>query len=252
MLTQSSLSTPEQFSPRTAPRTDRGFAPRSILLAFTAFAWLALALPASAAPRDVQIVNIDFETQVIELFNFGTELEDLSGWRFCTHDDSVVRRYSSNIGLNGVSIAAGESLFIHLLSDSGGAPNTVDRPGGFFAEPVTAGAYGIQIYFPPVSFGNGASIADHLQWSIGGVDDTSADDRSDEAEAGGVWTDQSEWAVTSADSTSIMLVAAANGEILHGPDDYQAVPEPGMAIGLGAGLFGLAGLGRRLGRKKSS
>ena len=40
---------------------------------------------ALAAARDVQVVEINFELEVVELFNFGTNYEDLSGWRLCTH-----------------------------------------------------------------------------------------------------------------------------------------------------------------------
>jgi hypothetical protein len=50
--------------------------------------WISVA---TAAPRDVQIVEVNFSTQVIELFNFGAATEDLSGWRFCSHNSTSVR-----------------------------------------------------------------------------------------------------------------------------------------------------------------
>ena len=206
---------------------------------------LLIASPGTAAPRDVQIVDVDFTTQVIELFNFGSTTEDLSGWQFCSHDSSFIRRYTTASGLNGVSIGAGESLFVHLLSDSGGQPGHIDRTPGDWADPMTPGPHGLQIYFPPVIFANGATIADHVQWNVDGIDDATADERSDEAEAGGVWTDQTKWVVTKSDSTSIMLIQQANGLILHGPWDYTQVPEPGTTAMLLAGSLGLAGLARR-------
>ena len=205
---------------------------------------LGSATMASAAPRDVQIVAIDFDTQVIELFNFGATTEPLDGWRFCSHDASFVRRYSSSTALNGLSIAPGESLFIHLNNDSGGASGSIDRPSGGWALPMDQDAYGLQLYFPPVSFGNGATIADHLQWSLGGVDNATADERSDEAEAGGVWTDQDLWISTVDDAGFLMLDEAANGLVLHGPDDYT-VPEPGFSLALVSGLAWASVLGRR-------
>jgi hypothetical protein len=195
----------------------------------------------------VQIVEVDFSTQVIELFNFGATTEDLTGWRFCSHDVDSVRQYSDAAGLNGVSIAPGASLFIHFLNDANAQPGHIDRPAGNFAEPFDAAAHGLQLYFPPVSFGLGASIADHVQWSIDGMDDVSADERSDEAETGGVWTDQSQWVVTQSDSTNIMLLEAANGLVLHGPTDYEA-PEPAMTMLLGSGVLGLSALARRRSR----
>ncbi len=199
----------------------------------------------AAAPRDVQIVEVDFTNQVIELFNFGTTSEDLSGWQFCSHNSSIFRRYSSASALNGISIAPGASLFVHLLSDAGGQPGHIDRPSGFFADPFDATSHGLQIYFAPVVFSNGATIADHVQWSVGGIHNARADERSDEAEAGGVWTDQRAWVVTQADSISIMLLEESNGLILHGPSDYGAVPEPSFTVLFGAGIVGLIARERR-------
>ena len=45
--------------------------------------------------RFVQIRSIDLTTSVLELFNSGTASQSLAGWRFCTHDEDSVRRYSS-------------------------------------------------------------------------------------------------------------------------------------------------------------
>jgi len=214
---------------------------------------LCLISVSNAAPRDVQIVDVDFTTQVIELFNFGSTTQDLGGWQFCSHDSTAVRRYSSATALIGVSIGAGASLFVHLLNDAGGQPGHIDRPGGAFADPMDPTAHGLQIYFPPVVFANGAAIADHVQWSVDGVDSLVADERSDEAQAGGVWTDQGTWVITQPDSTSIMLKEAANGLILHGPSDYTQVPEPGMLTSLvGSGAVGLIGLARRRGTIRRS
>ncbi|MGI9427775.1 MAG: hypothetical protein ACR2NM_03895 [Bythopirellula sp.] len=185
----------------------------------------------SAAFRDVQFLSIDFETEVLELFNFGNSLEPLDGWRFCTHDEDQVRRYSSTSGLNGVSIGAGDSLFIHFANDAPAEANdalNIDSTGigGAFALPFDQDAYGINLYINS-AFGSGAAIADHVQWSIDGVDNNSADERSDEAESGGVWTDQSEWVATTALTQRIELTDLTGG-ILHGPGNYLVV-EPATA-----------------------
>lgn len=202
---------------------------------------------ATAASRDVQIVEVNFSTQVIELFNFGPATEDLSGWQFCSANSTFSFLYSLSTALNGVSIGPSQSLFVHLLSDAGGRPGHIDRPAGGWADPMDPSAHGLQIYFPPVVFLIGNTIADHVQWSIDGADDLIADERSDEAEVGGVWTDQSTWVITQSDSTSIRLNESANGLILHGPSDYTQVPEPGATLAMWISLctVGLVRMARR-------
>ena len=93
--------------------------------------------------------------------------------------------------------------------------------GGGFAIPFDRGPFGMQLYINS-SFGNGASIVDHAQWSQGGVDNASADERSDEAESGGVWTNQSLWIPTTAFTRRIELIDLT-GARLHGPDDYRVL-----------------------------
>ncbi|MEQ9616560.1 MAG: hypothetical protein RLN60_00840 [Phycisphaerales bacterium] len=187
---------------------------------------------ASAAPRDVQFKSVDFETNVIELHNFGDSAEALDGFRACSHDDDQIRQYSTLTSFNGLSIAAGESLFIHFNNDSAmvmDGEQRIDIAGrGNFAGPFDRGPYSIQIYFPPVAFGNGATMADIVQWSIDGVDNSIADERADEAQIAGLWTDQSEWIATTKDSLRIELLDETGG-LLHGPLDYMVV-EPGAAI----------------------
>ena len=176
----------------------------------------------TAAPRDVQFRSVDFESSIVELHNFGEDTESLDEWRFCTHNENQMRRYSSASGLNGLSLAPGESLFVHYLGDApADEANRINIPGSF-ALPLDRGPYGIQIYFPPISFGNGGTIADHVQWSIDGVGNTSAAERSDEAQSGGVWTNQGAWVATSQETSSILLTDAS-GAILHGPDNYEAL-----------------------------
>ena len=97
-----------------------------------------------------------------------------------------MRQYSLSTGLNGITIENDTSLFIHFNND---APVDPDRLNiislGAFAAPLDQGPYGMQLYFQ-TPFGDGNNIADHLQWNLGGADDLSADERSDEAQAGGV------------------------------------------------------------------
>jgi hypothetical protein len=175
--------------------------------------------------RFVQIRSINLTTSVLELYNSGEAPQPLAGWRFCTHDENEVRRYSSPTGLNSFTLSSGQSLYIHFNNDADPANNQevdIDAIQGGFATPLDAtGAYGAQIYFQ-TSFGVGANIADHIQFSIDGVDNASADDRSDEAE-GEVWADQNEWISISADTEMIVLNANSLDNEIHSPADYSVV-----------------------------
>lgn len=178
---------------------------------------------AVAAPRDVMIRSIDTVNRILELHNFGSGTEDLSGYQFCSHDENQVRQYSSTTGLNGTSIEAGTSIFVHFNNDAPGDPDHLNLSslGGSFAGPLDNGPFAISLYFPPVSFGNGGTMASHLQWSINGADNGNADERSDEAESGGLWTDQLLWVSTNPDTTKIALKPGAENSVLHAPEDYN-------------------------------
>ena len=175
-----------------------------------------------AGPRDVMIRSIDTVALILELHNFGAGDESLSGYRFCSQDDNQILVYTSIAGLNGVTIQSGQSLFFHFLNDAPADPDHINISSvGPVAVPLDNGPYSISLYFPPVTFANGATMADHVQWSIGGVDNSTADERADEAQAGGLWTNQSLWVSTAADTTLIQLQAGAESTVLHGPGDYD-------------------------------
>lgn len=193
------------------------------------FCLCMVATPAAlAVPRDVQIRSINFATGIITLYNFGATDQPLDGFAFCTHDENEVRRYSSSTGFNGRTIEAGTYFFVHFNNDAPVSPDHINRTTlGTFATPLDNGAFGMGLYFPPVNFSNGNTIADHLQWSLNGIGDSSADERSDEAEAGGVWQDQTAWIATSASTTYIRLTDVTGG-VLHSPANYvvsNAMPD---------------------------
>ena len=179
--------------------------------------------------RNLQIQTIDLVNQSLEIHNFGTTDQPLDGWRFCTHDESVDRRYSSSTAFNGVVLPAGESLFVMYNNDASAANEFNISAVGSFAQPLDAqGAYAIQFYFR-TPFGTGANIADHLQFSLDGVDDSQADARSSIAE-GEVWSDQNAWISVSADTTSISLNTGAEDSEINSPSDYTVA---GAAVLLG-------------------
>ena len=216
----------------------------------------ALSPYALAAPRDIQIRSVDFTTNVVELHNFGVATESLDGWRFCTQDENQTFVYSLTTGLNGKSLAPGASLFIHMANDASGDPTTINASVvGSFAGPMDAGpgAFALSLYFPPVNFANPAAMADHVQWSVGGLDNTVADERSDEARNGGLWVDDGKWIATTDNSLRIDLLDNTGG-MLHEPNDYMVTepsidancPNPGCSADIDddcmIGLPDLAGL----------
>ncbi|MEO1008872.1 MAG: GC-type dockerin domain-anchored protein [Planctomycetota bacterium] len=200
-------------------------APRS---AITIAATAGLAAAAHAqVDRQVQIRSVDFGTGVIELFNFAATDVDLSGWRFCSHDFNEARRYSGSGGLNGVTIEAGTSVFIHFDDDApAGDPDRLDRAslGGAFAGPLDQDAYALEIFTPGpdgvVSFGSTTDIVDHVQWNLAGGDVGSAQTRSAQAVTAGLWTAASDFVITTDDSERIDLIDDTGAE-LHGPADYD-------------------------------
>ena len=179
----------------------------------------ALASAANAAPRDVQFRTVDLDAGVVELHNFGSATEDLSGWQFCSHDASVVRRYSSGSGLNGVSLAPGDSVYIHFNNDADEAEEiNISDIGGNFAT-LNATAFAVQIYFPPVSFGNGNAIADIVQWTADGTPNAIADERTDEAMTGGVWGEIDDFIAL--DGGSFVRLINLTGAELNSSADYR-------------------------------
>ncbi|MEM8835808.1 MAG: dockerin type I domain-containing protein [Planctomycetota bacterium] len=202
---------------------------RSVLLGAACAATLAgtahAGLSTGNDPRLVQIRSVDTASGILELFNHSeTDAIALDGWRFCSHDEDQIRRYSAANGLNTIDLAPRASLFIHFNNDApAGEADRINLTGlGNFALPLDNGPYAIQIYFPPTQFGNGQQIADHLQWAVDGIDNASADERSDEAQNGGVWTDQTTWISTTNDTAFIRLNDVGGNE-LHGPADYDVL-----------------------------
>ncbi len=184
--------------------------------------------------RAVQFRSVDFVNSVIEVHNFGEVAQSLNGWRFCSHDENQQRQYTTATGLNGMSLGAGESMFIHFNNDADPAEaNQINRtsiPGSFALPLDINGAYAIQFYFQ-TPFAAGANIADHIQMSLNGVDNVSADDRSDEAQAGGVWINQSDWISINADTDTVFLLESSSMSELHSPADYEVVDVMKFTLG---------------------
>ncbi|MEM1424639.1 MAG: hypothetical protein AAGH64_11635, partial [Planctomycetota bacterium] len=149
----------------------------------------------TAPERAVQIRSVDFQTGVIELFNFGVSPLALDGWRFCTHDFNQSRVYTGPNGFTGVTVGAGASGFVHVNNDAPtGDASRVNASslGGGFASPLGTGAYALQLFFPgangSVSFGNSSLIADHIQWNIAGAGVGSTEFRTSQAVSQSPWS----------------------------------------------------------------
>lgn len=194
-------------------------------------AFVGLTTLASAqAERSVQIRSIDFDTQIVELFNYGFADVALDGWRFCSFDENDAFVYSSPGGLNGVTIESGTPIFVHFNDDApGGDPDRINRSVvGPFATPLDESAWGLSIYDPPasgiVSFGDSTQIADYLQWNVGGSPNSSASTRAGQAVGEGLWTGINDFVPTSAETTRIDLTVVFDNR-LHGPLDYTLIEE---------------------------
>lgn len=191
---------------------------------------------APASPRDVQLRAIDFETGVLEIYNYGAAAQDLTSWQLCTgNDDSVFsNEYTGFEGLNGISLAPGGSLFVHYNDDAPAAdPSHVNISDlGFFSgtgagfAPLMRDAYGIGLYMAPNpfrSFSDPTQMADYMQWSLGGVPDVEAGHRGIVAVNAGLWTSTSDWISVDASTAALQLDAASGGLLLHGPGDFQVM-----------------------------
>lgn len=168
---------------------------------------------------------MDFDNEIVELYNYGKVDQDLTGWRTCTHDFDQVRRYSAASGLNGVMIEAGTSVYIHYNNDAPVDPDrlNITTIGGGFSLPLDQDAYGMQLFFPDengsVSFGNSNLIADHVQWNIDGQGVGNAEFRTSQAVSVGLWTAIGDFVATESESESFTLTDAGDGR-LHGPANY--------------------------------
>ena len=169
--------------------------------------------------RQIQIRSVDFAGGIIEVHNFSSQAMDLSGWRFCSHDFDQERQYTPPNGLNGVSINAGGSIFVHLNNDAPAAQqNALNRSdiGGNFALPLDQDAYAMQFFFPDaggaVMFGNSSLIADHLQWNMQGSDVGDALERTGQAVSEGLWGELNDFILTTKATTRIDLIDITGDE----------------------------------------
>ncbi|MEM1185919.1 MAG: GC-type dockerin domain-anchored protein [Planctomycetota bacterium] len=202
----------------------------------TAMCGLAASAAHAQTNRNIQIRSVDFTTGVLELFNFDAQDVSLDRWRFCSHDFNEQRRYTGGNGLNGVTIEAGTSVFIHFNNDApANDPDRLDRTdlGGSFATPLDQDAYGIQIYAPDantnsVSFGNSTLIADHVQWNIGGQGAGSSEARTQQAVNEGLWSGIGDFVATQPDSDRLDLVDLS-GDETDDPTEY-AVRRPNTVV----------------------
>jgi len=191
--------------------------------------------------QDIQFSNINFETQVIELHNFGSDEISLDGWRFCSHDETDGFDYTSSTGFNGQSIAAGESLFVHWDNDASDSNAiNISSLGGRWIDDLNADSEGagisINLYNNNLGgFGSSAAIVDHIQYSFEGANVASpANVRGSVATGASIWGSTTDWIAVDADSTGLTLTGPAftGLENLQGSASFtvQTIPEPSSIL----------------------
>ncbi len=201
----------------------------------------------SGSEEDIQFRTIDFSSQILELHNYGSSTWDMSGWRFCTHDEIDGFDYTSSSGLNGFSLAAGESLFVHWNNDASGADAVnLSALGGAAIDDLVVNGSGDGIsmgLYRDGSFSSAASLVDYIQYSFDGVDVAAASPRGGTAVSASLWSATADW--ISVNATTPGLIQSGDpfpGDSggVQGPASFSAIPEPASTIAM---IFGLAGLG---------
>lgn len=224
------------------------------LAALAAFLAPGFALAQSVGTfRDVQLRSVDLVDQVLELHNFGSSALDLDGWRICSHDEIDGFDYTGAAGLNGQTLAAGESLFIHWNDDASGADAiNVSSLGGQHVDDLLADAAGeavsIGLYNSNLGgFGSAGALADHIQYSFDGADVGGATPRAGVADSAGLWGSSSDWIAVDAETTGLLLVADPFPGLgaTHSSASYAAIPEPTAVALLGLSMIALGGLRRQ-------
>ena len=226
-------------------------------LAAIAFAPTTVVAQSPGSAEDIQFRSIDFENQILELHNFGSDSLDLDGWRFCTHDVSDGFDYTSATGLNGFSLEAGESLRVHWNDDaSGDDAINISSLGGRWIDDLSVNGSGDGIslnLYRDSSFGNADSIVDHIQYSLDGSNvGGQSNPRGAVAVNGELWGSTADWISVSEESTSLVLEDEPfplDSGATHTSSSYavnvSAVPEPSSLIALCLGVFGIASRRRR-------
>ena len=201
--------------------------PARRIRAIAALACVSLTLPAFAADRDVQIVNVNFETSVVTLKNFGATDVDLSNWRWCTSDDNQTLQYTDAAGFAGKTIEAGTEFAIHFANDGpGGADSTnLSDFGGNTALPLDRGPYGMAIYSTPPFF-TPDNMVDYVQWSdsASNPQNASADARAATADAANLWMSPNNWVIVPGTAEAITFIPEdLSGGLNHSSADYEVI-----------------------------
>lgn len=191
-----------------------------------------LALTPASSQASVVFSNVSIANNTITITNSSdSENVDLSGWRFCSHDLDSARRYTSTSFLNGISLAAGESL-------------TFEASAINAAGPFQNNAFSIGLYSDDdgaLSFGSANDLAAFVQFTSGEFDNLgSSQARTATAIAAGLWDATGSFVDAGNGATEINL---NNLAVSDGASSFTAIPEPSSTL---LGALGLAfGIARR-------
>ena len=140
------------------------------------------------ASSQIRITQVDPFSNQITIHNFGTTMEPLGGYWFCTRI-SYAQFSPDNVVSGSLNLAAGADVTIVVNTTAG----------------LNNGASDLSIYINGSDFSNAASMVDFMQY---GDDFPAGFGREDEAVSQGLWTagdfilgDPAPWAYTGSDGT---------------------------------------------------
>ena len=174
---------------------------------------------------EIVISEVNFQSNVVEIFNNGPSDVDISTWWICNRVNGSPFYYTI---ANATSINPAST-------EASGVADLILEAGDVLVLDVTAGflppANGEFAFYNSNSFGSSAAIEEYIAWGGDGFRDNVAD-------GAGLWTTGDFIDVTGLSAgDSLQLIpgasSASSSDYVFGAPSFGAIPEPSSAIVLG-------------------